>query len=303
MTRKENSVYVLDILADLTCGWISGCGGVLVSHPLDTVKARLQTQGVNTNGNIYSGTWDCFTKTLRQEKFSGLFKGMSSPLIGTAFWNAVVFSSYGNSIRFLAGDNIGDRHLTKNVFLAGMITGAIQTVVICPLELTKTRLQIQSCPKSTLYNGLQDCIIKILKKDGLKGLFKGFWATFYRDIIGFPAYFCCFEGFCCLISNEGHPYEDLGPSPLALSGGCAGAFSWAVVFPIDVIKSRIQADHGNNFSGFWDCLRKSYSNEGAKIFIHGLIPTVLRGFPMNAAIFSIYTILMRSYRSVESSVS
>ena len=116
-------------------------------------------------------------------------------------------------------------------------------------------------------------------------------------MIGFPAYFCSFEAFCRLMSDKGHPYEDLGPIPLALAGGCAGALSWALAFPADAIKSRNQVDYEGKYTGFWDCLRKSYSHEGASIFKRGLIPTVLRGFPMNAAIFSIYTVLMRSYRT------
>ena len=78
---------------------------------------------------------------------------MSSPLLGTAFWNAIVFGSYGNSVRYFAGDDIDKRHEMKNIFFASLITGAVQTVVICPLELTKTRLQIQSCRKTTLYEG------------------------------------------------------------------------------------------------------------------------------------------------------
>ena len=78
---------------------------------------------------------------------------MSSPLLGTALWNGVVFGTYGNVIRMLAGDDIEKQHDMKNIFIASMATSIAQVSVICPLELTKTRLQIQSCKESTLYTG------------------------------------------------------------------------------------------------------------------------------------------------------
>lgn len=43
---------------------IPGGAGLLVGHPLDTVKARLQTM------NIYKGIVDCMVKTMKQESVS-----------------------------------------------------------------------------------------------------------------------------------------------------------------------------------------------------------------------------------------
>ena len=79
---------------------------------------------------------------------------MSSPLLGTALWNSVVFGTYGNTVDYFAGDDIDAQHLMRNVFLGSMAAGVAQTFVICPLELTKTRLQIQSCSTSTVYVGM-----------------------------------------------------------------------------------------------------------------------------------------------------
>lgn len=79
---------------------------------------------------------------------------MSSPLLGTALWNAVVFGTYGNTVRLSAKDNLEQQHAMKNVLIASVAAGVAQTFVICPLELTKTRLQIQSCENSTMYKGI-----------------------------------------------------------------------------------------------------------------------------------------------------
>jgi len=292
----EGALKIFDASADFIAGWVSGCAGVLVSHPFDTVKVRLQTQGVNSQAvRQYKGTWHCLTETVKHEKFRGLFKGMSSPLLGTAAWNAVVFGAYGNTVRFLAGSDISKQHDMRVVAMGGVASGIAQTVVICPLELTKTRLQIQQSKSSTLYKGLLDCIYKVWRENGFKGLYKGMAPTICRDIVGFPTYFMMFELFCRMLAKDGQSHDDLGPLSLVVAGGFAGALSWGVVFPPDVIKCRIQVDYDGRYNGMVDCIRKSFKQEGWNLFRRGLAPTMIRGFPMNAAIFSVYISMMKFY--------
>ena len=68
--------------------------------------------------------------------------------------------------------------------------------------------------------------------------------------------------------------------------------AWTSTFPFDVIKSRMQAD-GNNgvflYKGVVDCVVQSYKTSGIRSFFSGLGPTLLRAFPTNAVIFSVYT--------------
>ena len=68
--------HVFDGAAHFAAGWISGCGGVLASHPFDTVKVRLQTQGVLVTPHMYTGTFNCIQHTIHREGVRGLFKGM-----------------------------------------------------------------------------------------------------------------------------------------------------------------------------------------------------------------------------------
>ena len=82
---------------------------------------------------------------------------MSSPLLGTALWNSVIFGTYGNTIHWLAGDNIQEQHRMSNVVFASLASGFTQTFIITPLELTKTRLQIQSSSENKIYNGMYHC--------------------------------------------------------------------------------------------------------------------------------------------------
>lgn len=46
-----------------------------------------------------------------------------------------------------------------------------------------------------------------------------------------------------------------------------GAISWGTATPMDVVKSRLQADgvYLNKYKGILDCILQSYQNEGLKV--------------------------------------
>lgn len=71
---------------------------------------------------------------------------------------------------------------------------------------------------------------------------------------------------------------------------CAGVFSWAVITPIDLVKSRIQADDIKKpmYRGVVDCAKKSYQAHGLPVFFRGFSMMMVRSFPVNAATFLVY---------------
>uniref|UniRef100_A0A7N9CEP2 Solute carrier family 25 member 29 n=1 Tax=Macaca fascicularis TaxID=9541 RepID=A0A7N9CEP2_MACFA len=115
---------------DFLAGCAGGVAGVLVGHPFDTVKVRLQVQSMEKPQ--YRGTLHCFKSIIKQESVLGLYKGLGSPLMGLTFINALVFGVQGNTLRALGHDS------PLNQFLAGAAAGAIQCVICCPMELAKT---------------------------------------------------------------------------------------------------------------------------------------------------------------------
>ena len=59
----------------------------MAGYPLDTVKVRIQT----TPPGTYRGTFDCLRHVVAEEGVKGLYRGMSSPLLGVAGINAITF--------------------------------------------------------------------------------------------------------------------------------------------------------------------------------------------------------------------
>lgn len=158
--------------------FITGITGVLVSHPLDTVKVYLQTQDpINPK---YTGTFDCVRKVIAESNFRGLYKGMSGPLAGLSFVNAIVFGVYGNVQRLCRDPNSLESHA-----LAGAVAGFCQSLVCSPMELAKTRMQLQDKIDIPIkHKSSVHCIVYIMKTEGLVGTMKGLISTVMRDIPG-----------------------------------------------------------------------------------------------------------------------
>ncbi|KAL7629999.1 UNVERIFIED_CONTAM: hypothetical protein RMT77_019881 [Armadillidium vulgare] len=277
---------------EFVAGCIGGAAGVAVGHPFDTIKVRLQTQdAVNPK---YRGTWHCFNQTLKSESARGLYKGMSSPMAGVSLVNAIIFGVHGNIMK-----KVKDPSSISANAAAGASAGFVQAFIASPMELAKTRMQIQSNGSSAVYKSPVHCLKSIIKSEGTKGVFRGQAVTVMREIPGFATYFGSYE----YLVRSMTPEEEV-PSSCAIlvSGGLAGTFSWVSTYPIDVVKSRIQADGiegENKYRGVWHCLRTSLANEGATFLTRGLTSTIVRSFPTNAATFSVVTYVMRAGEEIE----
>eukprot|EP01129_Flabellula_baltica_P013351 TRINITY_DN6174_c0_g1_i2.p1 TRINITY_DN6174_c0_g1~~TRINITY_DN6174_c0_g1_i2.p1 ORF type:complete len:113 (-),score=16.10 TRINITY_DN6174_c0_g1_i2:24-362(-) len=94
----------MDALIDILAGTAGGIAQVVIGHPLDTLKVRLQTQPYkNGKPQYFDGMLDCVVKTLKKEGFRGLYKGAASPLAGAMLHNANVFFCFGRMKQLIAG--------------------------------------------------------------------------------------------------------------------------------------------------------------------------------------------------------
>ncbi|XP_030384365.1 mitochondrial basic amino acids transporter isoform X2 [Scaptodrosophila lebanonensis] len=231
------------MVVDFFAGLVGGAAGVLVGHPLDTVKVHLQTD--DPKNPKYRGTFHCFKTILMKDDIRGLYRGISSPMSGIGLVNAIVFGVYGNVQRLSDEPNSLLSH-----FWAGSLAGVAQSFVCAPMELAKTRLQLaNNIDTGVKFKGPIDCLRHIIRTDGIRGAFKGLVATIFRDIPGFSSYFVSYEFIIRMREKPNIPYT-------LMAGGCAGMASWLACYPIDVVKTHMQADalgSSAKYNGFIDC--------------------------------------------------
>ncbi|XJO73684.1 hypothetical protein BDV3_004626 [Batrachochytrium dendrobatidis] len=259
--------------------------GVLAGHPLDTIKVRLQTQSSHGPNRRYTGVWNCFKSIVREEKVSGLFKGMVSPLVGVALINSILFGVYGSALRHVAKDI--EAPTVSDIFWAGSISGFVNGFFSSPMELVKIRLQNQDKASAQLYKGPVDCLRKIVAKQGIRGLYKGLGTTIVRETPSYGAYFAAYELMTRMVlPKDADPTE---PSTrLLFAGGMAGVVGWLSTYPVDVVKTRLQSieeDRTGKYRNLINGFKVIAREEGIRVFFSGLGATAIRAFPTNAATF------------------
>lgn len=219
-----------------------------------------------------------WAETVQREGTRALFKGMSSPLLSSSVCNALCFHTYAATGRFLSGSDAGPRTYMQT-FAAGCTAGAATTVLVTPIEVLKIRLQVQRGRAQ----GPLALAASILQTEGLRGLFRGTGVTLLRDTPSTGLYYAVYEASRNAAGGRGAG-TDLAT---LLAGALAGVCSWLSIYPLDVIKSRMQASPGR-YASMLDCARRSLREEGPAVFSRGLPACLLRAALVNAAIFGGY---------------
>lgn len=88
---------LFDNMYTLTCGAVAGITAQAITYPGDTVRRRMQTNGMLGKPKVYSSSLDCLRKIINHEGFSKLYAGLSANLIRAIPGAAIQFWAYDKS--------------------------------------------------------------------------------------------------------------------------------------------------------------------------------------------------------------
>lgn len=269
---------------------MGGVCSVLVGHPLDLVKVRLQTANRKDKKNA-KGTFATLLDIVRTEGLGGLYRGVSAPLVAVApiwavsFWG---FDTGDKIIRALASVPTGRALTLPQLCFAGGFSALPTALIMVPAERIKCLLQIQQSgersgkvgkgdTKKRQYKGFQDCASQIYEESGIRGLYKGTVLTLMRDVPGCMVYF----GVHTMTKDA------MGDSPLAalVAGAMAGISFWPVILPMDCLKSRYQTAPDGTYKNMREVYLRLVQEEGVGGLFAGIGPAMIRSAPANAVSF------------------
>lgn len=280
--------------ADFWASYVSGAVGICIGNRLDILKTELQA------GNRHFTSSPLQSNEAFLRRFTNLFRGAAAPILGYGALNSILFVTYNRSLKFMEPSIFDPTKLAgvdlEKIWLAGALGGLACWVVSAPSELVKCRTQLQIDGQSSSYA----TTVSVLRQHGIRGLYLGGTITSLRDSFGYAWYFWSYElSKRLLLSRQADPFMAPTASDVLVAGGLAGVITWASIFPLDVIKTRLQTQaHILDDSrrplldqepavakqkSSWNIARDIARTEGLVGFYRGLGVCSLRAFIVNAA--------------------
>lgn len=291
--------------ASVLAGSVAGAIGVGVAFPLDTLKTKAQVLSqqrsarATSSGNAQAlasvSMLQIIAMVYKAEGWQGFFGGVKGMMAGQAVIKALAFSTNAAMLAFLeqtlAANAISPILSAVTVpptvllLTAACTAGFITSFVVAPIERIKVMMQASSA-----YRNEWHCLTVILETEGWQGLFsRGLGPTLAREIPSYGLYFWSYGWL------TGSSMLDLGALSPLVFGAMAGMAAWIPVYPIDVVKTRIQNTAGvrGEQESAWQVMRQVYSEGGVGAFFDGLTPKLLRAALNHATTFTIYDLIMQ----------
>lgn len=286
--------------ADFWSGYVSGAVGIIIGNPLDVLKVRLQASNATPLPP---------TSYARQfQTTRSLVTGTAAPIVGYGALNALLFVSY-NRTEAALNAAFSSKGSLWSTFAAGAAGGLATWAVSTPTELVKCRAQMAAPPTSSWAIARQ-----VMRTEGVRGLYFGGAVTALRDSIGYGFYFWTYEvcnGWVDAYS-QGESTFAKEASKVLLCGGLAGIATWGSIFPLDVIKTRVQTQSfaaqsplltstpsnqtqlppAEKRHGAVHLAKLAYQEGGMGVFFRGLTVCSVRAFIVNAVQWAVYEWMM-----------
>lgn len=271
-------------------GASAGIVGTVLGYPLDVIKTRQQVSGISIPNAIQT--------IYRESGVMGYYRGMVAPLVSLTILNTLNFSTYSfarNGLQVPEHFDVCKDGFQWRVSFAGASVAPLCSIISTPFELIKTQMQLSASSSSagqTRYKNSIQAALGLSKEHGIGALYRGFTVNMIREMVFLSTYFAVYEHLKSFQLHSTSLYPQSVAIPLA--GGTAGALGWLVSFPLDLIKSNIQAKSFNGTvvpSGL-QVARHLLNTKGFLGLYSGVVPSILRAFIVSSSRFSAYETTM-----------
>jgi len=171
--------------AKLFAGGFAGGLANTICYPFDFARTRLASD-VKKGGGQFNGIMDCIMTTVKAQGITGLYTGWSVTVAGAFVYRAGQLGCFKQIQDMNPYKN--DKGVLGGVSAFAAVTVA-RTVVMpfnYPFDTVRRRMMLQSEKPvaERLYRGSFHCFNQVLKKEGLKGMYKGLLPEMFRGVGG-----------------------------------------------------------------------------------------------------------------------
>ncbi|XP_073005948.1 uncharacterized protein [Typha latifolia] len=221
-------------------------------YPVSVIKTRMQ---VATKDAVQKNAFAAFRNILKVDGIPGLYRGFGTAAIANG--------------------------------IAGMSASLCSQALFVPIDVVSQKLMVQGYSGHENYNGGLDVARKILKSEGLRGLYRGFVLSAVTHTPSSAVWWASYgssQRIIWRLLGQGHdteyvPSEWKIVSVQATGGVVAGALASCITTPIDTIKTRLQVMDYQKTQTARQIVETLILEDGWKGFYRGLGP---RFFSMSA---------------------
>ncbi|XBW38769.1 hypothetical protein QEN19_004355 [Hanseniaspora menglaensis] len=310
MTTSDDQKKVTPLRRELISGFSSGILTILITHPLDLVKVRLQlSKDANATyrsiiKNTFSLPIDKNVSAVIRSRAQSMYKGLSINLIGNSYSWGLYFFLYRLYKDQLSGLNTS--HLTTfqrdkqmngmHYMLAAWSAGFTTTLLTNPIWVLKTRTMspnISSAESS--HRSISKLATHIYKTEGLSAFFRGLLPSVIGVSQG-AVYFSIYDTLRVKFLNQADgsekpitPYESISIT------STAKMISTLLLYPIQTIKTNMQ-DYGMEKRGVIETVVNIYrrNHGGLRNLYRGIGANLARSLPATCITFYTYETVKRS---------
>ncbi|XP_077062781.1 ADP/ATP translocase 3 [Siphateles boraxobius] len=276
---------VISFAKDFLAGGIAAAISETAVAPIERVKLLLQIQHSSKQIAVdkqYKGIVDCLVRIPKEQGFLSFWRGNSANVIRYFLTQALNFA-FKDKYKKIFLDGVDSRTQFWRYFAgnlaSGGAAGATSLCLVYPLDFARTRLAAdigKTCAERE-FTGLANCLGKIFKSDGVKGLYQGFNVSVQGIIIYRAAYFGIYDTAKGMLPDPQNTHIVVSWMIAHTVTASAGFIS----YPFDTVRRCMMMQSGRKgadimYSGSLDCWRKTASDEGVKAFFKGAWSNVLR---------------------------
>ncbi|WPH04217.1 Hypothetical protein R9X50_00710600 [Acrodontium crateriforme] len=274
--------------------WFGGsasCFAACVTHPLDLLKVRLQTQ---PHDGSRRNMGQMFMHVLKSDGVPGLYKGLSASLLRQITYSTTRFGVYEELKETFTSAK--EKPSFAALIAMSSTSGFLGGIVGNPADILNVRMQNDaSLPAAERrnYKNAVDGLVRMAREEGLASLFRGVWPNSTRAVLMTASQLASYDLFKKELSSRfgmgDNLYTHFSASLMA------GFVATTVCSPVDVVKTRVMS--AKTHEGLMSLLTRITAKEGLGWMFKGWVPSFIRLGPHTIATFMFLEQHKKIYRS------
>ncbi|CAG8610816.1 10557_t:CDS:2 [Cetraspora pellucida] len=194
----EEGKTELDAPRRLSAGALAGITSVACTYPLDIVRTRLSVQSATLSGKEGQKKLAGIASTMKiiyitEGGIMALYRGLAPTLLGVAPYVALNFHSYEVLRKYFTPVDKTSPPVAQKL-LCGALAGSFAQTITYPLDVLRRRMQVTGMKELEYkYNNTWDALTQLIKREGIRGLYKGMVPNYLKVAPAISVSFVTYE--------------------------------------------------------------------------------------------------------------